>query len=1009
MQPSALAHTISLHRVWFPASESSGNGLGDKLASSAELEPIIVIKEDGDAGKCERQGIIEQCTLLRSVLGRFCWPLLVKLGNLAAQRHATGRNDLHWVGATSPVAEEGIFVQVPSCHFTSECMRAATSGTAMDVIYYNSLGRRWWRDGENKADSCESIDLESADIFDEGYIYGFAQFVDVGYATEGLMLSAFSTSPLFNMLRTVVLETVPHLFCAARDFYFNRRTVSRVEEKRTVSAVYAEVMSPLREIVDARSTACSTPANRHFYLSFSHTRVSIVRPDDLRYPFVNAPLPTLFLSFSYDALRVIHSLLLQERRVVFIGATPQHASACVVSVQAMLSPFIWTLPIVPYMPPEACEILEALGDSGFILGSTAEMVPHLMLHSGLSNPQRCSSSNEKVAENERGRIWFADGRTGVVGVSPLDADVVPFTMLDLVPPSEKVKEAMKRIVSKEARQLFSVALSSTAAQELGIGPLWSSTLKQCVALADLEEMHGAFLEYSVTRLVGNYRKGLIPASNGIGDAGGSPAHRLRLQGGVAFIIDYTRFLPYNLENNATLARRIAGTRMFCHWEDTVASLETVGVLRSLVGEFVRSRLRSRQRGSVNSPPRERETPATHYYLSHPRMLGMLRIFYTRSMRRFPELYNDLQGSDLARLSEGASVFFTMGNSPTTIKGSSVSCNNGNSSSGSGGKNSMRSFFSKATKAVKNSLASRYNRIPVQVFVQAYGSFANKTNYEKDPNKPASLSKAFKSNATAAAAALAPTQQLSCPTIPLSPTATTATDVDDDLCGTCSNLFGAYVEDSDALRSLSTRDDQSTPVVCRRLPLDVIHQFGRYHTLLDSRTDSMYTTGGRGGTASGPSVDELKRFLEFGQLFAADSGVWSVLESKRLTLLSMPEEISSLSPEPQQQQQQQPSLLFACNNETNCGGVVFQAQPLPFSMDLVTRAVELPPVPDTLSFNKQSGNATAAMGGSSDLGSYQGSAGAAGNVMDDFFSFATTHSHSSSESANAFKQLEEFFQ
>ncbi|EKF30304.1 hypothetical protein MOQ_005883 [Trypanosoma cruzi marinkellei] len=456
--------------------------------------------------------------------------------------------------------------------------------------------------------------------------------------------------------------------------------------------------------------------------------------------------------------------------------------------------------------------------------------------------------------------------------------------------------------------------------------------------------------------------------------------------------------------------------MFCHWEDTVASLETVGVLRSLLGEFARSRLRLRQRGPVSSPLRHRETPATHYYLSHPRMVGMLRLFYARSTRRFPELYNDLQGSDLARLSEGASVFFTTGNSSTnttttTTKGGSVSCNNGNSSSSSsGGKNSMRSFFSKATKAVKNSLASRYNRIPVQVFVQAYGSFANKTNYEKDPNKPASLSKAFKSNATAAAA-LAPTQPLSYPTIPLSPTATAATDVDDDLYGTCSNLFGAYVDDSDVLRSLSTSDDQSTPsVVCRRLPLDVIHQFGRYHALLDSRTDSMYTTGGRGGMASGPSMDEIKRFLEFGQLFAADAGVWPVLESKRLTLLSMPEPLSSPSPEPQQQQQQQQtSLIFASNNETNYGGVVFQAQPLPFSMDLVTREVELPPVSDNFSFKKQSGNATAAMGGSSDLRSYQGSAGAAGNVMDDFFSFATTHSHPSSDSANAFKQLEEFFQ
>ncbi|RNF02186.1 hypothetical protein TraAM80_06599 [Trypanosoma rangeli] len=1003
MQPSALVQTVALHRVWLPPAGGSDDGVEGELSLTAELEPIIAFTGAAGGSSEAGEGIIEQSESLRVLLRRFCGPLLMRQSKLAPQRHETGGRDLHWVGFTSPVAEEGIFLQVPSRQFIAACVRFAVSGAAMDVVHYNSLGRRWRRGRDQAGPACGGNYAAADEVGDEGYIYGFAQFVDVGQATEGLILSAFSTSPLFDMLRTVVLETLPHLCRAARDAYADCRTAWPAEKQRIIYAVYADVMAPLADLVEPRSKACSTPANNRFCLSFPHARTYVLRPDNLHYPWVNVPLPTLFLSFSYDALRVIHSLLLQERRVVFIGATPQHASACVVSAQAMLSPFLWTLPIVPYLPPEACEVLEALGGAGFILGSTADMVPHLMLRGSLADPQRRSCAGGKAAaveEEDGGRIWFADGRTGMIGVSPLDTDVVPFTMLDLVPFSEKVKEAMKRVVTKEMRHLFRATLASMATQRRGGASLWSSTLSPCTAAAAVEEVHGAFLEYSVGRLVGNYRKGLTPMSSGIGDVGVGAACSSHLRDSVTFLIDYARFLPCNLDNNANLARRIAGTQMFHHWEDAVLSLETVGVLRLLFGEFAHS-----QGGSTTSSLHGRETLAIDHYVPHPRMIGLLRLFYARCARRFPDLYGDLQGSDLVRRSASIAT----GGTPTTtasVTGISSIRTSCPVTGGNGGKKSMRAFFSKATKAVKKSLAPPCNRLPVQVFVQAYGSFANNMGYVKDPNKPVLLNKEFRDNACAAASFTTTQISGSYSTTPSLSGPTVAFDVEDDLYGISSNVFGAYIEDRDTLRRLSTSVGPTAPTVqCRRLPFDVIHQFARYHTLLDPRKDSMCTTGRRAGTMAGSSVEELRRFLEFGPLFAADLSIWPVLESKRLALLSMP------VPLPEQPPQQQPFLPSTNGGDANPGEVPFQALPLPFSMDLVTRPVVLPPLPDTVAFHERPDDGTATMYNQPEAQSCQKYAAAVaggGNVMDDLFAFAAPGSQSSGMT-NVPTRLEDFFQ
>ncbi|ORC85428.1 uncharacterized protein TM35_000351720 [Trypanosoma theileri] len=1034
------------------------------LFPRACLEPIAVLTEkkkssgSRDCAAEEEGSVIDQHTPLSSLMEYFCARLLVRQVDSFGHQTASRQIDVHLGSVTSLVAEEGLYVQVPSRRFTSECVRCARNGTPMDVVIYNSLRNRWWKDTAATDGSGQGGNGDVAG--DEGYMYGFVQFIGLGHEGGGLLLAAFSTLPLFNMLRMVVLETLPQVLRTAREVDSNLLGVKH-EDRRKVSAVFMNAMSPLSALVDVESTVNKTSGNGKFYLHFPGNDIAITRPDDLRCPFVDVPLSVLLMSFSYDALRVIYSILLQEKKVVFIGATPQHASACVVSVQAMLLPFVWSLPIVPYLPPEACDVLESLGDSGFILGSTSDVVPGLMLRSSTSNCQRRGKTSgaaggggrageEKPGEGEECRIWFADGRTGVVGVSPCDTDRLSFTALDLVPPSEKLKDAMKRMVSKEQRQMFHGTLGSAVGQSFGGFSLCSTTSTLFSSLSTVEELHVAFLEYNVHRLVGNYRKGLLAqgsnsSMNNSSVSGGTNCVS-RMQGGAAFVIDYTRFLPGNLDNNISLARCIVGTRMYRHWESAVLSLETLGILRSLLGEFVRSRLRSLERDATASTLAGKETLATHYYLSNQRMVGMLCLFYIRSVRRFPELYNDLEGNDVLRLSEGVGIN-CLGSGGSTVAMTAATGNSrggvGSSSGTNSNKGLMRSLFSKATKAVKNSLVVHHHRIPIQTFVQAYGSFANKTNYEKDPSKPATLSKEFK-NRTAIAATFVPTQQQDQGTLAMSPSvlSTYVYDVEDDLYGPSMACAGDVDETDVPRRAIGGINESTSSVVCRRLPLDIIHQFGRYHVLLNPTKENVYTTGICGDTMQVLSRVQLERYVEFGMLFVADPSILPSIESKRQLMLCMPQPQSEPQPQPQPlplplpqpqlqpqlqlQLQKQEPLLSSCppwesGTVGNVSDVLFEAQPLPFSMDEVTRAPELPPLPDVFpppqhSFQHQMVT-SGALGNSSGSQNHQSSAVSCsvgvppggGNVMDDLFAFAVPKPSAPPGSESGCNRLEDFFQ
>lgn len=920
MQVCPLAHTVSLHRVWVQDSYCDNVGARDEgSVPAAVLEPIVVFNNgrsgNNDRGSrecvadaCASEDVVEKNSVLCSLLKRFCGRLLLKTmngGGLQPAGGAYGAKDV------SPIGEEGLFIQVPSCQFGSACLRAAGSGTAMDVVCYNS-------------GSCGEDEKRTDD---EGYLYGFTYFIYTGCAAEGLLITILSASPLFNTMRTIVLETVPHVLCISHGIgrgHFGSQNVEGLA--RADNSAYTKAMWPLSDLVDGCSNACKTPVNNHFYLQFERASVPVIRPNDLHHPFTDVPLRTLCLSFSYDALRVIHSLLLQEERVVFIGVTPQHASACVISAQSMLVPFIWALPIVPYLPPEGFGVVEEMwASSSFMLGSTAEILPRLMLY------------GSDTAGVDRAHIWIADARTGFVGVSPDHSRRFFFAPTDLVPSSDKVEDAVKSLVSKEQRQAFRQVLGAVVAQAhvcsvAGSGALSTDRSLNSlfhVEAAPMEEAHDAFVEYSASRLLGNYRKGLSPMRNTGGSyfEGHDSSTTWRQPNRIVYSLDYQRFLPDNLGGNSKFATAISKTRLYHNWEVATLLVETLGLLSFLDGTIVRQSCSNRlyEQNSHSLRGGERDPLSKNYYISHPRMIGMLSSFYIRASRRFPDLYQDLPAADVARLS--AAMLAKAGRDQGGT----------GASKSKSGKGLMRSLFSKATKAVKSSLTTSRQRIPVHVFVQARSSLSSDAKHS-DPDKILKASKGIK-DVPPTTQKTPPEQDLGSTSIPRPITPLGTGESEEDIARSFSGA-ACGAETSGMLQNEATGADGSgIPMPCRLLPLDVIHNFGQYHRLLDPTKDTAYTTGYRVDTSQEVCTHQLEIFLELGQLFAADVNIWLFLEAKRSKLLTKGHPPKQQPPE---ERAEPPPDLWIMDSGVGPCAVPFEAQPLPFSMDLITGSPELPP-------------------------------------------------------------------
>ncbi|KAK7202066.1 DENN (AEX-3) domain containing protein [Novymonas esmeraldas] len=299
-----------------------------------------------------------------------------------------------------------------------------------------------------------------------------------------MLWCVLSDAPVYNFMRTLTHEAVAAISYVAQRVYDVHVTACSAESSLPSdvftalvdAAIQSEVMQPLAAelLADGSLSSRTLPgeaitvqlatkrgsssrgglASRPLTSSMSN-ELTIRRPLDLLYPHADVPLASLLLSFTADALRVLHSLLMQEERLIVVGATPQHASACVVSLLALLGPLTWVSPLVPYLPPHLAAVSGLLRtlvqspganqlrrqqtptsksfaplpasqhveSSGFLIGSTAAIEPYLVLLAAtLTRGEAAPGGGGKRAP----RVWIADARTGCVGVCP-DEPVARFT------------------------------------------------------------------------------------------------------------------------------------------------------------------------------------------------------------------------------------------------------------------------------------------------------------------------------------------------------------------------------------------------------------------------------------------------------------------------------------------------------------------------------------------------------------------------------------------------------
>nr|CCD14530.1 unnamed protein product [Trypanosoma congolense IL3000] len=482
------------------------------------------------------------------------------------------------------------------------------------------------------------------------------------------------------------------------------------------------------------------------------------------------------------------------------------------------------------------------------------------------------------------------------------------------------------------RQSLGVYVSKLRAAKDGLGKSQLSGAEMQQPTVDpgaIEKAHEMIIEYSASRLLGNYRKGMTSGASrnsSVKNRNSNPA--AQRSDDVAFSIDYQRFLPDNLGNNANFARLIVNTRMYHNWEYAVLSLETAGLIRSLNGEFVRKHCGSRpQQGRANETSKCcTDSVPVSYYLSHPRMVGLLSDFYIRCARRFTDLFPDLPAAETSRIS--AALAAKVGGSDTSSS----------SSSRRSSKGLMRSLFSKATRAVKSTLTSSRQRVTVRVFVQARSSLFNDEKHN-DPDRIVKTNKT--AQVISSNSPISPQEQaleLNCRgiAVPISPG-----DVEDDPCKASSNAGGSAELDNLSMFESGTKaDGVGISVSCRLLPLDVIHNFGLYHDLLNPTKENAYTTGCQQTTTQCLSVEEAQIFVELARLFVCYNNVWKLIEARRQLLPTGCVEPS----QPAVQTLESLPDLWSRGDAGGCSQVVFEAQPLPFPKDLIAGSLELPPLP-----------------------------------------------------------------
>ncbi|CCW67557.1 unnamed protein product [Phytomonas sp. Hart1] len=658
----------------------------------------------------------EQCAL-RGALEIFAGRLLRR------QKHQQqGANS--WT--LLPVAEEGLYIQVPSKMYINTCRKWINTASSKKCANSEESSV------ENYMDPLRFYAAENPRP-EVGTLYGYAFYLAKGTSPgetqavsafdlkpeeSGLLLCFVSTAPVFNFMRTLTVQFVPVL-----------RTAVGIASARQNDAALLHVLYPLRLLMDPKNLAWGTFPGQSIRISLPLPGVdgtlkpataprksqnlyvfSIQRPFDLHNPFFDLPFSALMWSFSADALRVLQSLLFQERRVVFIGMTPQHAAACAVSAPALIAPLIWVAPLISYLSPEHlfdCRGLDALfaipdergggrGESGgLILGSTPELVPALTM---------------RLRQNA---VWIADARTGNVSViSPNPRPPDTTIVLEVLPESDKLKSLMKKCITNGGQLAFRAALETMAAYYVnhrsihkgGVAGLKSriqlpavsvrgikwddlsgtsesasnqnsssnidTTYSQecdndspettpCVTgnpskiasgaggnLSDvnasvyptfpdipstrISEVHVAILEYNSQLFLGNYRKSFKMNL-------ASPLAASRSSRAVSTIYSL-EYLISNLNMSSALAKQISQTHHLKQFEHGLMDAELLGLQYVLHGDYICFPAGF----TINNFIAHEANAISNRYVSDPRLVALLCLFYDQCKRRSPDLFPELQ-------------------------------------------------------------------------------------------------------------------------------------------------------------------------------------------------------------------------------------------------------------------------------------------------------------------------------------------------------------------------------
>lgn len=788
--------------------------------------------------------------------------------------------------ALLPVSSNGVFISIPTMSYVSFCHRRTHKNSA-GVVDVPSMGPCPYIDGIYFSSQYPE---ESAAEGNNGQLYGFAMilnssvfidFENLESSGEYVLLCMLSSLPEFLFVKQLVhnMASILHT-CAAENRYKTR--------KANVDIVLRERWMALSGILQSSSEYSRVFPGKKIDLPFleSSRFVDLRRSAAMCYQMIDTPLSTLFLSFNYDAIRQLHTLLLEEQRIVFIGCNAQHASACAVSAPSMVAPLKWVAPLIPYLPAASAtstyfldtifspsigyEKLRSSGRSaekpvgttcsecsGFIVGSTWELIPPLILRWSALAATHGGASRET-------QIWIADARTGNVGVLPLEPPplnlakvgrgiLVPVTTMGLVPVSDKLQSAFSAAV-KDGQRVSFRSLTSYFSQlestlhnleahnsflrkllkEENDGSMYfdrCSTVEQwecdfeaitynCPSLSDssMADAHAAFLEFNTHRVCGEYRKGMTKVSNA---------------GEIGYQLNSTVFLQPRLCSDE-LTVLVGETHMFKQFMGALLRIEAFGLKNALQG--LSNTLQKQSRLSL------------HPWITSPCVLADLCLFFSRARNRFPELYPELTGVNLSQLclslvnsqlvvpgTESSKELQFKSNSvlPTLVSLAGTASDGSSESKGG-----MLKLFSKASKAVKKLQNGDQQFIMVTPYTQAFNSFSITSGSPSIPSVHSAV-----------------------------PTGKTLLKME-------------YSLPDITLEQPPTRHESAAFLPpCRRLPADVVHNFASYHEALNPLFISPCNSFKASSNATkelmkDPEADEkIKKYLDLGFLNPSSQRMW----------------------------------------------------------------------------------------------------------------------------------------